>query len=339
MYFQMNAHLGQAQKASVPSPSPVASLVQRVRDALRRGQEKLAITLAISHGFREANQITNLVFWARHPRRWGQKLQPTDPEFSKLSREWTSIRDQLVRPNLMRLDTNSTKAATQVKRAAICVHAGPCTACERRIPAGPAPQLVDVPAGFLYHKGDSERLEPHTLVAYASMLTAARADGIPNPYLNLISGHRTYDKQASLWKSRLLSRFEKLGCPTSSLSYIGSAIDKTTATLKPLPVPHPKGAWATAFVTQLRQDGGDPGCDPVRVVSDLRKGTAPPGSSPHHTGRAIDIHVGGRIARAEANVAYQRRQPAYEWLVCNAKRFGFYPYSVEPWHWEHNPPD
>jgi outer membrane protein OmpA-like peptidoglycan-associated protein len=67
-----------------------------------------------------------------------------------------------------------------------------------------------------------------------------------------------------------------------------------------------------------------------------RKWVAPPGGSPHHTGRAIDFYLGGR--NNSENVTNLRRTDAYRWLVCNAVRFGFFPYAAEPWHWEYNPP-
>jgi D-alanyl-D-alanine carboxypeptidase len=63
---------------------------------------------------------------------------------------------------------------------------------------------------------------------------------------------------------------------------------------------------------------------------------APPGGSPHHTGRAIDFYLG--TPNDSANIAALRGTPAYRWLVCNAGRFGFTPYAAEPWHWEFNPP-
>jgi zinc D-Ala-D-Ala carboxypeptidase len=63
---------------------------------------------------------------------------------------------------------------------------------------------------------------------------------------------------------------------------------------------------------------------------------APPGGSPHHTGRAIDFYLG--IPNDSANIPALRSTPAYRWLVCNAGRFGFTPYAAEPWHWEFNPP-
>ncbi len=69
---------------------------------------------------------------------------------------------------------------------------------------------------------------------------------------------------------------------------------------------------------------------------EARKWVAPPGGSAHQSGRAIDFHLGGH--NDSANVANLRRTAAYRWLVANARRFGFYPYEREPWHWEYNPP-
>lgn len=58
-------------------------------------------------------------------------------------------------------------------------------------------------------------------------------------------------------------------------------------------------------------------------------------NSPHFTGRALDIYVGGEpVSTKDANRAYQTQTKAYRWLVKNAGRFGFRPYFYEPWHWE-----
>jgi LAS superfamily LD-carboxypeptidase LdcB len=59
-------------------------------------------------------------------------------------------------------------------------------------------------------------------------------------------------------------------------------------------------------------------------------------NSPHFTGRALDLYVGGDpVDTADANRAIQVNTPAYRWLVRNAERFGFRPYFYEPWHWEY----
>ena len=59
-------------------------------------------------------------------------------------------------------------------------------------------------------------------------------------------------------------------------------------------------------------------------------------NSPHFTGRALDIYVGGEpVSTKDDNRAIQTETRAYRWLVKNAARFGFRPYFYEPWHWEY----
>lgn len=59
-------------------------------------------------------------------------------------------------------------------------------------------------------------------------------------------------------------------------------------------------------------------------------------NSPHFTGRALDIYVGGEpVETNDRNRAIQVETPVYKWLVRNAERFGFRPYYYEPWHWEY----
>jgi hypothetical protein len=59
-------------------------------------------------------------------------------------------------------------------------------------------------------------------------------------------------------------------------------------------------------------------------------------NSPHFTGRALDIYVGGDpVSTKDDNRAIQTQTKAYRWLVKNASRFGFQPYFYEPWHWEY----
>lgn len=59
-------------------------------------------------------------------------------------------------------------------------------------------------------------------------------------------------------------------------------------------------------------------------------------NSPHFTGRALDLYVGGDpVDTRDSNRAIQVQTPVYKWLVRNAERFGFRPYFYEPWHWEY----
>jgi zinc D-Ala-D-Ala carboxypeptidase len=59
-------------------------------------------------------------------------------------------------------------------------------------------------------------------------------------------------------------------------------------------------------------------------------------NSPHFTGRALDLYVGGEpVDTKDSNRALQVQTRVYQWLVRNAERFGFRPYFYEPWHWEY----
>ena len=59
-------------------------------------------------------------------------------------------------------------------------------------------------------------------------------------------------------------------------------------------------------------------------------------NSPHFTGRALDLYVGGEpVDTRDSNRALQVETRVYQWLVRNAERFGFRPYCYEPWHWEY----
>jgi D-alanyl-D-alanine carboxypeptidase len=59
-------------------------------------------------------------------------------------------------------------------------------------------------------------------------------------------------------------------------------------------------------------------------------------NSPHFTGRALDLYVGGDpVETKDSNRAIQVQTRVYQWLVRNADRFGFRPYYYEPWHWEY----
>ncbi|HLL72372.1 MAG TPA: M15 family metallopeptidase [Pyrinomonadaceae bacterium] len=62
-------------------------------------------------------------------------------------------------------------------------------------------------------------------------------------------------------------------------------------------------------------------------------------NSPHFTGRALDLYVGGEpTITKDSNRLLQTQTRTYRWLVRNAERFGFCPYFYEPWHWEYCAP-
>lgn len=322
------------------------SMLGPIRNALAGGQWYAALALAFFFGLRAEDKLTNLLFFAQHPERGGRVLDPQEPGLNDLSKKWLAIRNNWVRPFLQKAsatsDTAAKPGAPSAPAAASakknCVDAGECNACERRIVNAPAPRLNLVPSDLRRDPDRKRWLDATVLDAYRRLVSEARRAGIGSPYLTLVSGHRTYEEQAKLWRKRLLEMFKNRGCPEAQHTCIASAIDNTTAALKSRPLLHPRGAWLRQFLSELKRSGCTPSCDPTQVVLRLSRGTAPPGRSPHHTGRAVDLHVGGRISTDPGNVEFQHRQTAYKWLVCNAARFGFYPYVREPWHWEYNPP-
>jgi hypothetical protein len=56
-------------------------------------------------------------------------------------------------------------------------------------------------------------------------------------------------------------------------------------------------------------------------------------NSPHETGLAIDIGVGG-LWPSRSTAPAQKKQPLHKWMIEHAHEFGWHPYKVEPWHWE-----
>ena len=55
--------------------------------------------------------------------------------------------------------------------------------------------------------------------------------------------------------------------------------------------------------------------------------TAPPGTSMHERGQAVDFNCNG------GGVIGSRSGPCWNWLAGNASSYGFYNLPSEPWHW------
>jgi len=243
-----------------------------------------------------------------------------------------------------------------------------CSATERRVRGAPG-HLVRVPAAHVQSGALHDQMTDAASAAFVRMREACIASGTiaaSDDWLKLVSGYRDYPSQAALWKTRLRALFTSFGC--TNWAALAPVVDATSGALASVPPPHDADAWSTRFRAELARAGLSPaGCDDARMraaaaaehvrvratgtldpavlaVQIGRKTVAPPGASPHHTGRVLDMVMGhapgtGLVSSAPANVAWQRARSWYAWLVCNAARFGFYPYNREPWHWEHNPPD
>jgi hypothetical protein len=73
----------------------LGALVDRFRGLLASGQEVAAVALARQRGVHDVNQLTNLVFFGRHPELAGRRLGPSE---TALAKEWLQIRETIVKP-------------------------------------------------------------------------------------------------------------------------------------------------------------------------------------------------------------------------------------------------
>ncbi|MEQ9097129.1 MAG: M15 family metallopeptidase [Phycisphaerales bacterium] len=71
-------------------------------DFVRTGKEEAVVAAEIRKGNRNENTLTNRIFFARHPGRRGKLLSRSEPQYAALSAEWLSIRNDIVRPALMK---------------------------------------------------------------------------------------------------------------------------------------------------------------------------------------------------------------------------------------------
>lgn len=75
-----------------------------------------------------------------------------------------------------------------------------------------------------------------------------------------------------------------------------------------------------------------------QIENEASKWVARPGYSNHRSGRTVDLVIlndGNDVS--SAYISKMKATKAWKWLNSNASKFGFYPYTVEPWHWEYNP--
>ena len=82
-----------------------------------------------------------------------------------------------------------------------------------------------------------------------------------------------------------------------------------------------------------------------RIKAGHKDGTAvAQGVSSHTYGLAIDLALTVPELRVDEistasmpNMLMMYRSPVYKWMALNGRRFGWFPYRREPWHWEYNP--
>ncbi|MFZ0087643.1 MAG: serine protease [Candidatus Acidiferrales bacterium] len=91
------AHGLQESEFQVAPDQPVSKVFdpsappKDVADALAAKNWPLALHLAIQAGARDENDLTNLIFFAKHPELPRGKLDPHNPNFKRLGAEWTQL--------------------------------------------------------------------------------------------------------------------------------------------------------------------------------------------------------------------------------------------------------
>ena len=73
-----------------------SAIPKNVADVLGKKDWPLALKLAIQAGWRGQNELTDVIFFARHPELPPAKLDPKGPNFKQLSGEWSRILDREV---------------------------------------------------------------------------------------------------------------------------------------------------------------------------------------------------------------------------------------------------
>jgi LAS superfamily LD-carboxypeptidase LdcB len=193
-------------------------------------------------------------------------------------------------------------------------------------------------------------LRPAVSNAFTLMQTEARRAGID---LEICSATRSFDYQANIWRRKMafddtFGRFGQLEPSTEPvLSRCARVLRQEDRTLS-------RGQ------TILEWDPSNPRhrlcwntLNEAERAAEILKTSAAPGTSRHHWGTDIDLTVGGISCRTSLTSGAWTRENsligAYNWLVRNAHRFGFYqPYTPiqrrsipgyieEKWHWSYTP--
>jgi LAS superfamily LD-carboxypeptidase LdcB len=301
----------------------VFPLSKAVLDALTGGLWPLAVQLAKAAGYTDVNQMTNIVFYFRHPEVIGRKIAPTERELAK---EWLAIRDQIVKPALQAPTGGGAQPA--VPAPAGGAPSGPQTspaipASRLEWPGATADELAFMRAVYERHFKNSnvpgssfvwdlpkdtlaliepgERHEARKDAAQAAhdLLVAARNELGEGVKIGVVSGYRPASLQFLIWQGK------------------------------------GRNGGFPAYYRMALQNGllspGDFGPDAVGKMARYLGGyIAFPGFSNHQDGLAIDFGEQGK--RGFGTV--RRNSPFHKWLVANATpRCGFHPLATEAWHW------
>jgi len=291
-----------------------------ILDALGRQANGPAIALARAAGYGSENDLTNIIFYFRHPEAIGRRIQPHETE---LKRSWLEIRDTIVRPALKPAAVPASTPRSGTISAANLTWYGPGSATpelmafmravfERHMSTSkgtfvdtlPASALGPIEGDFVAKKEAADAAKRLLGAARAELAAAGPADRIR---IGLTSAYRSAWRQFEIWQGK--GRKGGGGFP---YYYAESAAARQS-------FGDPHGPQAVAHLTAL-----------------MRKFIAAPGYSNHQDGLALDLGTGR--AKSGGLRRIKKSDWFHGWLTDNAHRFGFEAYPAEAWHWVYRGP-
>ena len=189
------------------------------------------------------------------------------------------------------------------------------------------PVMVKFPSGYgTPRAGGYPTAVMHraALDPYKAMVDQARKDGIPAPFLEATSTSRKVSYQLDLWNKHIAKVL------TETNTKLAAAGEPTISKLSP---------------SRIQAAG--------KMVGNPTKSNFSGGA--HLSGLGVDLNMGMSLdsyrrkywkkhsgaSRATVAKAYKsfmhETSPVWKWMTMNAAFYGFYNYSVEPWHWEFVP--
>jgi LAS superfamily LD-carboxypeptidase LdcB len=319
-----------------PADHPLAAVFTLPRlafDALAKGGWLAAIAIAIGAGYRDVNQLTNMVFWFRHPQLIGQKLQSGQRD---LIREWIDIRDNIVKRALA--------------GAASATPSAPTIPSPRPAPSTAPSGITSIPSSNLEWPGASDEQLRFMRAVYDAQVAGSKKSGpfvadLPDDQMDWIdkaNGHRLRADAAAF----AISMMKAAQAELVAKNLVGSVRFAVLSAYRPATLQFiiwqgkgRKGGFPAYYkeTEDARVATGNPhGPAAVQVlVHRIRKMVAAPGYSNHQDGTAIDF--GTRKGPGKLLKVYEGSW-FHNWLKTNAKNFNFHPLSGEAWHWYFIPP-
>jgi D-alanyl-D-alanine dipeptidase len=374
MYIREHEAFGQSPTPSPPPQLFPGPLFERTRNALAGGQWYLGLGLALAAGVRDENKLTSMIFFARHPKRGGRKLEPAEPNFQQLRREWLDIRDRLVRPFLEKQKVSQPVSPNGDVRTA------PVTAS----PAVSDSGLSNAVRAWLAAPDASSRARYESAVqAWIRSADRSAIEILPDSsqrrlFLEQIDWSREYFPGNAPRSAHASSRRAEALFGAIALLVPERRVPKTIryhdVTKVVVEVPNNPGRKAylhpearDAFV-RMRDAAALAGIS-LAIGSSWRSAQrqrsiakhqpnpkAVAGKrSAHMYGLAVDLRLSvpglpvweantracnkkTKVCEHMANIVRMYRSPVYKWMALHGREFGWFPYRREPWHWEYNPP-